>query len=1123
MFGGIPMGRSKRDLESFRKSLAKRKKEMMEIASAIARQTGFSIRGEKDSRPSPPPADVKSPSHRTLRKWSDACNDMLGYHDRGFRFLSLSHGQSLKVHDVYEKGLVTAEFTDRRNIYRLFASPGSMESRCNCQRLPGRVLCEHLIHLLKRIQQDLNDPTSELSKRILDEHWSTNPFDLQAFTYDSSVESLRELAALCSSLQTLDADQGLPGSSNTTEVRRIAWNIDLRTGFEIDCLIQTMNKRGTGWKRGQRIPVTQIFDDSLPLSPADKRLRSHMVDDYAGTHLKPVLAIHELVGAENVLLDNDPVSVFSIEPIVAVESKGPSNHFGFVLQSQGKSLVGNLMYDPDGILSVSQNRDSIGVCLCPESVSEALLRLIKLEPVREQYVSQLIDHARKLQSVLSIKLPEHEAGTSLTEPLRPLIVLRASPEGRLDYGIRVRDASEKLQRPGQGRMVRSDSLEGKPVQRVRSGHQETRDATDLAATLKLPHRNWDGECPDLYSSVQLLTRLRDQSQELEVLWDPATASRPRFAGTIAANNVQVKIEKKRDWFQLSGVTLVGDHSIPLASLIEASGQSRVGEEGNFLVRLKDDTWAEISNELHARLDSLQSAIHTERGAIKFDRSSARQIRELQSALTVDAPKVWLECLERLERAEHLDPQLPTELNATLREYQAEGFRWMRRLAEWGVGGILADDMGLGKTVQTLAVILDRASEGPCLVIAPTSVAFNWMREIQRFAPSLQAHLYRETDRDDFLLQLGPGQVVVCSYGLALRDAGKLKEVGWHTMVLDEAQAIKNSRSKTSQAISSIPADWTIALTGTPVENHLGELWSLFHVVSPGIFGGWEHFRNRFAGPIEKNDDQDRREALRQRLQPFVLRRTKGEVLRDLPPRTESNLYVELSPEERKRYDQVRLSTIAEAMSIAKLPDIQDQRFKILALLTRLRQLACNPKLVDEHWQGSSAKLDLLRDTLKELQDEGHRVLVFSQFVQHLQLIREMLDQEKISYQYLDGSTPPDQRTREVDSFQNGNATVFLISLKAGGTGLNLTAADYVIHMDPWWNPAVEDQATDRAHRIGQTKPVIVYRIIAQGTIEEEILKLHDTKRDLIAGVLEGAQAAAKLSTQDLIAMIKKDL
>jgi superfamily II DNA or RNA helicase len=1047
---------------------------------------------------------------------------MLRYHDRGLRFLSLSHGQSLQIHDVYEKGLITAEFNDRGKIYRLFASPGAMESRCNCQRIPGHVMCEHLIHLLKKIQYELYDSSSDLSKRILEENWSKTPFDLQTYTYDSSVDSLRELATLCSSLQNLDVNHGLPGSGHATEARRIAWNIDLSDGFEIECMIQTMNKRGTGWKRGQRIPITQIFDDSLPLSPADQRVRSHTIDDFVGTHLKPSLTLHELIGADNVFLENDPVEVFPIEPILTIAKKGPANLFGFVLDHQGKYPGGKLMYDPDGIIHISQNNNAIGVCLCPESLSEALLRLIKLEPVREQYLPQLIDHARTLQSILSVKLPEHHAGATLPEPLRPLILLRASPDGRLDYGIRVRDPSEKLQRPGHGRMVRQDSHDGKPVQRVRSTRNETRDAANLAANLKLPLRNWDGECRDLQSSVQLLSRLRDQSDTLEVLWDPATASKPRFAGTIATNNVQVKIEKKRDWFQLSGQTHFGDSSFPLASLIEAIDQCRAGEGGNSLVRLDNDTWAEVSNELRNRLESLHSAVHTERGAIKFDRSSAHEIRALQSSLSVDAPKAWLECLERLERAEQLDPQLPTELNATLREYQVEGFKWMCKLAEWGVGGILADDMGLGKTIQTLAVILKRSAQGPCLVIAPTSVAFNWMREIERFAPGLTAHLYRETDRDGFLSQLGPNQIVVCSYGLALRDADKLKEVGWHTMVLDEAQAIKNSRSKTSQSIAAIPADWTVALTGTPVENHLGELWSLFHVVSPGIFGGWEHFRNRFAGPIEKHDDKDRREALRKRIQPFVLRRTKGEVLRDLPPRTESNLYVELSPAERKRYDQVRLSSLAEAMSIAKLPDVQDQRFKILALLTRLRQLACNPKLVDASWSDGSAKLDLLRDTLIELKDEGHRVLVFSQFVQHLQLIRQMLDEEKITYQYLDGSTPADQRAREVDAFQNGNATAFLISLKAGGTGLNLTAADYVIHMDPWWNPAVEDQATDRAHRIGQTKPVIVYRIIAQGTIEEEILKLHDTKRDLIAGVLDGTQAAAKLSTADLIAMIRQE-
>ncbi len=312
----------------------------------------------------------------------------------------------------------------------------------------------------------------------------------------------------------------------------------------------------------------------------------------------------------------------------------------------------------------------------------------------------------------------------------------------------------------------------------------------------------------------------------------------------------------------------------------------------------------------------------------------------------------------------------------------------------------------------------------------------------------------------------------------------------------------------------------LALTGTPVENHLGELWSLFHLVSPGVLGGWDHFRRRYALPIEKHSDADARASLATRLQPFVLRRTKSQVLTELPPRTEVNLYVELSPEERDQYERVRMSAIGEIDQIASLPNLQDQRFKLLALLTRLRQFACHPGIVNRQWTGSSAKLDQLCSTLEELKEEGHRALIFSQFTQHLDLIRKALDERGITYQYLDGSTPATARQQRVDAFQNGEGDVFLISLKAGGTGLNLTAADYVIHMDPWWNPAVEDQATDRAHRIGQDKPVMVYRIITRGTIEEEILSLHETKRDLVTGVLEGTAAAATLSTSELMNMLR---
>jgi SNF2 family DNA or RNA helicase len=292
-------------------------------------------------------------------------------------------------------------------------------------------------------------------------------------------------------------------------------------------------------------------------------------------------------------------------------------------------------------------------------------------------------------------------------------------------------------------------------------------------------------------------------------------------------------------------------------------------------------------------------------------------------------------------------------------------------------------------------------------------------------------------------------------------------------------------------------------------------------VAPGVLGSWEQFRRRFAAPIEKDGKSDRRAALAQVIAPFILRRSKGEVLKDLPSRTETNLMVDLSPDERLRYDQMRLAAVTELDQIGDENLSHDQRFKVLQMLTRLRQLSCHIGLVDDQWKGSSSKLDVLMEQLEQLKERGNRPLIFSQFTTHLSLIRESLDKAGITYQYLDGQTTPAQRQERVEAFQRGESDAFLISLKAGGTGLNLTAADYVIHMDPWWNPAVEDQATDRAHRIGQTKPVMVYRIIARGTIEEQILKMHDEKRDLVDGVLSGSDASAKLSTKELAEMIRQ--
>jgi len=288
-----------------------------------------------------------------------------------------------------------------------------------------------------------------------------------------------------------------------------------------------------------------------------------------------------------------------------------------------------------------------------------------------------------------------------------------------------------------------------------------------------------------------------------------------------------------------------------------------------------------------------------------------------------------------------------------------------------------------------------------------------------------------------------------------------------------------------------------------------------------LLGSWDRFRNRFADPIERHKDDERRQSLARLVRPFILRRTKDKVLKELPPRTEITLQAELSKAERKRYEDARLAALAELSGASDDAQVGQQRIRTLAWLTRLRQLACHPRLVDSSWKKSSAKLDLLMSLVEELREEDHRALVFSQFVKHLTVIREALDQQGITYQYLDGATPAKERQRRVDAFQDGEGELFLISLKAGGTGLNLTGADYVIHLDPWWNPAVEDQATDRAHRIGQQRPVTVYRLVAEGTIEEQILELHADKRELVASVLDGTDRAAKMGTEDLIKLIKE--
>jgi SNF2 family DNA or RNA helicase len=407
------------------------------------------------------------------------------------------------------------------------------------------------------------------------------------------------------------------------------------------------------------------------------------------------------------------------------------------------------------------------------------------------------------------------------------------------------------------------------------------------------------------------------------------------------------------------------------------------------------------------------------------------------------------------------------------------------------------------------------------------VAFNWCDEAARFAPGLRLHVFAEVTPDAraaLVESLGAGDVLVVSYGLLVREIARLGTRRFATLVADEAQGLKNASAQRVRAARALSADFKLALSGTPFENHLGELWSLYAVVFPGLLGSWESFRVRFATPIEKKLDPEAAPTLSRMLAPFLLRRTKAQVESELPPRTEVRVPVVLSGPEWQLYEDARLAALSYLEK--RKPrggEPAPERFDVLAALTRLRLAASHPRLSDAHSTLASAKLARLLELVDELRAEGQRALVFSQFTSHLALVREALDARGVPYVYLDGQTPQKLRGERVHEFQEGQAPLFLISLKAGGFGLNLTAASNVIHLDPWWNPAVEDQASDRAHRLGQERPVTIYRMISLGTIEEQMLALHASKRALVAQVLndgeDSAGATGTIPTDELLALL----
>ncbi len=596
-------------------------------------------------------------------------------------------------------------------------------------------------------------------------------------------------------------------------------------------------------------------------------------------------------------------------------------------------------------------------------------------------------------------------------------------------------------------------------------------------------------------------------------------------------------EERTDWFALElGIQVDGKRVNMLPAMLELLDGCADGETLEALLKMParfrvvpvgQNKYLPVPPErLKALMQVLLEMYRGEKlvdGTLCFPRSRGSAVAKLDLAL--GARLLWSGITSVVEKARDLHHapkpvKLSSGLQATLRPYQEEGVQWLGQLIEHEAGGVLADDMGLGKTLQTIAHLMREKESGrmngPCLVIMPTSLVGNWQRELTKFAPALKVCVLHGPKREQHRGQVAGADVVITTYPLLVRDIDAFENQAFYLVILDEAQAVKNPRSLAARAVRQLSAKHRMCLSGTPVENNLEELWSLFDFLMPGFLGDAEKFRSYFRIPIERSGNQQRLEALRDAVTPFILRRMKESVAKDLPPKTEIVRPVELGDEQRELYESIRVAAHGDVRRAIRQKGVTASTIAILDALMKLRQVCCDPRLVtvpSARKVKRSAKYELFFELLTQQLEQGRRVLVFSQFTRMLDLMAEGLRERKIAYVELTGATQ--DRQKSVDRFEGREVDVFLISLKAGGTGLNLTSADTVIHYDPWWNGASQAQATDRAYRIGQTRPVFVYNLIVAGSVEERMLRLQQRKAQLAQSLLGLASAPTALSECDL--------
>jgi len=933
-------------------------------------------------------------------------------------------------------------------------------------------------------------------------------------------------------LGALEALAGGEPADGPGDGRRLLWALTLDADGAvgtIEPLEQTHGPRG--WSKPRPVPLARVADDDT-LPPWDARVARAIRRD-ASRNRRHVLdraaAVVALVGHPAVVLSHAPtVPMEVVESAPSLEAVREGDRYLLRVVPPLREALAMEDFLPAAAQKEAESLRQITV------LQDGLrrLRVIRFTPA-QQGAAKLIagglavpaDAQARLDSTLRSLAGHfqiHADSSGEARERNPESRLRAevAPVGR---GIGLRLVVTPL---------------GAMGPRLAPGHGRAQLMATIGSETQVTYRDLDAEqahVAEVFEALPFLVQQAPASGEHTwTLDDPEDALTvvevlPGLAGVIDLEwprgrelrvlpadipQLAVSVETGSEWFKLVGELRVAEGLvISLEKLVSWAH----GHAGRFMP-MAHGVYVALTRQLRDRLRDLAGVGDAVRDGIRVPLVATPWLDDVLAGAGIDPDAHFRTRVKQLRTAREHDAPVPPTLAAELRPYQIEGYRWMMSLANAGFGACLADDMGLGKTLQSLAMLLARAAGGPALVVAPTSVCGNWASEARRFAPALQVHVYADGDREAIVGQAAAHDLVIVSYNLLQQARKAFCERHWHTVVADEAQSFKNPSSRRAQAMFALSADCRIALSGTPVENRLAELWAVMRFCAPGLLGSLARFNEHFANPIERSGARDPRQRLRRMIAPFVLRRTKAQVLDELPPRTELVIRVTPEPAEAAHYEALRRQALSEAerallrprkgkLAPAALTE-PEARIHVLAQLMRMRRAACDPRLVTPDVGQPGAKVRAFAELAATLAANGHKTLVFSQFVDFLQILRQALHDAGLSYQYLDGATPAGERTRRVAAFQAGEGDVFLISLKAGGFGLNLTAADYIVIADPWWNPAAEDQAMGRAHRIGQQRPVTVYRLIAAGTIEERIVDLHQGKRALADGVLEAMDGEA---------------